>query len=111
MDTVVLCKCLISWLKFLNMFFILSKTVPHLVMPFTIIVLSLVSALFIKDRKWKKRLSVFGIVCLLFFSNRIIVDQVMKFWEIPPTPIALLPNKEKVGIVLTGVVKKEKNSS
>lgn len=77
-------------------------------MPFTIIVISLLAAIFIKDRKWKYRLSVFGIICLLFFSNRILVNRVMKLWEIPPTPIDQLVKKDKVGIVLTGVVKKEK---
>lgn len=90
------------------MFYLLSKTVPYLIMPLSIIIISLLVALFVKNRKWKHRLSLFAIVCLLFFSNQLIISNTIKLWEIPATPIDQLANTDKIGIVLTGVVKKEK---
>lgn len=90
------------------MFFILSKTIPYLLMPLTVIVAALVISLFLKNRNWKKRLRIFATVLLILCTNSFVINQVFKLWEIPPTPVEQLPASNKVGIVLTGVVKKEK---
>lgn len=90
------------------MFFVLSKTVPHLVMPLTLIVGSLIISFLTKSLIWKRRLRIFGLGLLILSSNPFINNQVFKLWELPPTPIAQLPASKTVGVVLTGVVKKEK---
>jgi len=77
-------------------------------MPLTLIVGSLVISYFLKSRPWKKRLQTFSIVILIICSNPYITNQVFKWWEIPPTPLKHLTSYRTVGIVLTGVVKKEK---
>lgn len=90
------------------MFFLLSKTLPYLFMPLTIIIGVLLFSLFLNNRKWKNRLQICAVGLLLICSNHFVADQVFKLWEVPPTPIGQLPNSRTVGIVLSGVVKKEK---
>lgn len=90
------------------MFFFLSKTLPYLFMPLTIILGTLIISLFLGNKKWKNRLQIFAVGLLLICSNNIVIDRVFKLWEIPPTPIEQLPDSRTVGIVLSGVVKKEK---
>ena len=77
-------------------------------MPLTLITGTLVISYFLKSRVWKKRLQVFSIGLLILCSNPFITNQVFKWWEIPPTPIEHPTSSRTVGIVLTGVVKKEK---
>ena len=90
------------------MFFFLSKTIPYLFMPLTVIIGLLFVSLFIKNKHWKKRLQVFAISVLIVCSNPVITNGVFKLWEIPPTPMEEISNSRKVGVVLSGVIKKEK---
>jgi uncharacterized SAM-binding protein YcdF (DUF218 family) len=84
------------------MFFILSKIFYFLIMPFTVIVLLMVLSVVIKNERWKKRLFWSSFCLLLFFSNDFIANEVLRAWEIPPTPFSEM-RKYKLGIVLTGV--------
>jgi len=90
------------------MFFILSKTIPYLLMPLTLIIGAMVISLFLRNQVWKKRLQISSISLLILCSNPIIINQVFKLWEIPPTSFKQITASRTVGIVLTGVVKKEK---
>lgn len=90
------------------MFFILSKTIPYLLMPLSLIVGLLFFSFLIKNLKWKRRLRILSLVLLIICSNSFLTNQVFKWWEIPPTPMDLQTSSQTVGIVLTGVVKKEK---
>jgi uncharacterized SAM-binding protein YcdF (DUF218 family) len=83
------------------MFFVLSKVLYYLVMPFTIVCACFVFTLLSKNAKWKKRSFVLGLAMLLFFSNDFIANEVMLAWEIEARPIASL-RKYKLGVVLTG---------
>jgi uncharacterized SAM-binding protein YcdF (DUF218 family) len=85
------------------MFFILSKTLNYLTMPLVIVVALMVTGFFIRNSRWKKRLlwSSFGL--LLFFSNDFIANEVMRWWELPPTRFADMTTPYRWGIVLTGV--------
>ncbi len=90
------------------MFFILSKTIPYLIMPLSLIVGFLFFSFIIKNLKWKRRLRIFSLVLLVICSNSLLTNMVFKWWEVPPTPMDLQTSSQTVGIVLTGVVKKEK---
>jgi len=87
------------------MFFILSKTVGYLARPLVAIVLLFISSIVIKNKKWKHKLFVIALASLLFCSNEFISNEVMRLWELPPTPFADIKNKYEVGILLTGVTK------
>ncbi len=90
------------------MFFFLSKTVPYLFMPLTLITGCLVISLFLRVNKWKKRLQILAVTLLVICSNPVITAKVFKLWEIPATPIEQLNSSRAVGVVLSGVIKKEK---
>ncbi|MEO1049529.1 MAG: YdcF family protein [Bacteroidota bacterium] len=91
------------------MFFVLSKILSFLIRPITIIVACFVASLIIKNEKRKKKLRLAGIILLLFFSNQFIVNEVLLFWEIPPTPIKEINRTYKTGIILTGVLNLKKH--
>ena len=84
------------------MFFFLSKTLSYLVAPITIISACLFASLLVKHKVWRKRLTLGGVILLLFFSNEFIANEFMKAWEVKAKPFADMRHY-KVGIVLTGV--------
>lgn len=84
------------------MFFIISKLLFFFINPFTWIVASLLLFFIIKNPKWKKRMKITSLVCLLFFSNTFIFLEFERMWEIPGTPIKNV-KKYEVGIVLGGM--------
>lgn len=83
------------------MFFILSKTLNFLVMPFTVIAILLLLSGVIRNNRWKKKLFWTGIVLLLFFSNDFISNEMMNLWEVKTKPFKEM-RPHKLGIVLTG---------
>jgi uncharacterized SAM-binding protein YcdF (DUF218 family) len=83
------------------MFFILSKVLVYLVMPFTIVCACFLFSWLVKNLKWKKRSFIAATVMLLFFSHDFIANEVMHAWEIEARPIASM-KKYKLAIVLTG---------
>lgn len=89
------------------MFFILSKILALFIQPITWVVACLSGALLSKSPIRKKRLSITGLVLLLFFSNQYLSSLVMIWWELPPVPMAGLDFYD-VGIVFTGVTKGSK---
>lgn len=87
------------------MFFILSKTVGYLAKPLVLIALLFILSWIIRNKKWKRRLLIAAIFSLFFCSNQFISNEVMKLWELPPTPYAEIKKQYEVGILLTGVTK------
>jgi uncharacterized SAM-binding protein YcdF (DUF218 family) len=87
------------------MFFILSKTLNYLMMPLVIVTLLFVASVILRKLKWKKRLFRFGLILLLLFSNEFIANELMKAWEIPPTPFTEVKKTYSWGILLSGVTK------
>jgi uncharacterized SAM-binding protein YcdF (DUF218 family) len=83
------------------MFFVLSKVLYFLVMPFTIVCACLLFSWLVKNQKWKKRSFVAGVAMLFFFSNDFLANEIMTAWEIEARPISALKTY-KLGIVLTG---------
>jgi uncharacterized SAM-binding protein YcdF (DUF218 family) len=85
------------------MFFFLSKTLNYLVMPLTIVCACLLLALILRNRIWKKRLAIAGLVLLFVFTNEFIANELMRSWEIEAKAYSSM-RKYKLGIVLTGAV-------
>jgi uncharacterized SAM-binding protein YcdF (DUF218 family) len=91
------------------MFFILSKTIGYLARPLVIIILFFLSSLIIRSKVWKRRLFITALASLLFCSNEFISNEVMRLWELPPTPFSEIKKTYEVGILLTGVTKSNFN--
>jgi len=87
------------------MFFILSKTIGLLAKPLVVISALFIVSLVLKNTIWKKRLFTAALIILLFCSNEFISNEVMRLWELPPTPFSEITKKYEVGILLTGVTK------
>ena len=83
------------------MFFILSKTLYFLIMPFTMVCILLLLSAIIKRQPWKKRFFLAGIILLLFFSNDFIANEIMLAWEIKTKAYSEM-RPHQLGIVLTG---------
>ncbi len=85
------------------MFFILSKTIHYLTMPFVVICICFLLSALLKKGKWKKRFFWIGFSCLFFFSNEFILNEVLKRWEVNPTPFSEIAVPYEWAVVLTGV--------
>ena len=83
------------------MFFILSKTITFLVLPFTVVIILLMLSAFWKNPRWKKRFFWSGMGLLFFFSNDFIANEFMRAWEIRTKAFEDMQPHE-LGIVLTG---------
>ncbi len=84
------------------MFFILSKVLTFLLLPYTQMVIWFLLGMFLKKTIWKKRFLWLGLIYLLFFSNQFIVNEALLIWEVPPTPLASMKHSYELGIVLGG---------
>jgi uncharacterized SAM-binding protein YcdF (DUF218 family) len=89
------------------MFFVLSKTVAYLVMPFVIICGLLISSAIVKRQALKKKLFIAGLSILLFCSNDFIANEAVLLWEVPITPFSKMTKNYDWAILLTGVTKFE----
>lgn len=83
------------------MFFILSKTIDFLAMPFTWVVAISIAAAFVRNQRWKQRLIWTAVAMLLFFSNNFLANEAMRSWEISTVPYDQM-QEHTLGIVLTG---------
>lgn len=90
------------------MFFVLSKTLNYLTMPFVVVCLCLLLSAFIKNPIWRKRLFWTGLGLLLFLSNDFIANEVMTLWEPKATPYKDIHKTYELGIILTGVTELER---
>lgn len=90
------------------MFFVLSKTLNYLAMPFVVTCLFFLLSVLIKKPLWKKRFFWAGFVLLFFFSNDFIVNEALLAWEPEPTAYKDIHRTYEWGIVLTGVTVSER---
>lgn len=70
-------------------------------MPIGILCLLLVCAIYTKNRVKSKKLVVAAFVFLYVFSNPILINELLLWWEIPPSSILAVKTHD-VGIILTG---------
>ena len=85
------------------MFFVLSKTLSYLTMPFVLVCLCFLLSGVLRKPVWKKRMFWIGFGLLLFFSNDFISNEMMRAWEPEATPYKDIRQTYEMGIVLTGV--------
>lgn len=90
------------------MFFILSKILFFLLIPFWWIVILLVVRALIRNAKWKKILGVLAIVISILFTNPYLYREANLSWQ--PTPVDQPTDKTyEAGILLGGMVGYDKN--
>lgn len=90
------------------MFFILSKTLNYLVMPFVVVCICFVLSVLVRNPLWRKRCFRTGFVLLFFFSNDFIANEMMMAWEPDTVAYKDIPKNYEWGIVLTGVTESER---
>ena len=89
------------------MFYILSKTVYYLAMPYTWITIALVMAHFWRNRPNRRRWCVIIAVGLFFItSNRFLANEALRAWEWDPMPINEVPNTQ-VAVLLGGMTNQD----
>jgi uncharacterized SAM-binding protein YcdF (DUF218 family) len=84
------------------MFFILSKILGYFIKPFNLILIFLLISLFIKNETWKTRVRWTSLVLFLFFSNGIILNELLMLWEKPAIEISQLDDEYEIAVVLGG---------
>jgi uncharacterized SAM-binding protein YcdF (DUF218 family) len=84
------------------MFFILSKTLHLLLMPFLWVLVLLLLAVFLKNRHRKRLCLISAVSILLVFSNPFLSNEAWRAWEVKPVPVKDIANFN-AAIILTGV--------
>jgi len=85
------------------MFFILSKLLTWLIMPFSQILILLLLWLFVKHKIWKRRSKIAFLSLFLFYTNPFLSWFALNTWEVPATPFSEITKNCDYGIVLGGV--------
>lgn len=83
------------------MFYIASKFLTFIIMPIGILSLLLVYAIYTKNHTKSKKLVVIAFIFLFVLSNPLLINELLLWWEIPPTSISAAKTHD-VGIILTG---------
>ncbi len=89
------------------MFFILSKLLLFLLIPFTWIMILLVCIYFVKSARLKRRLIILTISIAVIFSNPWLYKKVTLAWQTPSKTFSAQEQYE-VGILLTGMIQFDK---
>lgn len=74
-------------------------------MPLVIVSILLALSLILRNQKWKRKFFIFGLALLLLFTNEFIANELIKEWEIAPTPFKSIGKHYKYGILLSGVTR------
>jgi uncharacterized SAM-binding protein YcdF (DUF218 family) len=86
------------------MFFTISKILSYFLSPLFWILLLVFLALLLRKRRSGLRILVTTLILFCFFSNRFVVDEVVRAWEIPLVPASALEPSYDAAIVLGGSV-------
>jgi uncharacterized SAM-binding protein YcdF (DUF218 family) len=84
------------------MFFILSKTLHFLLMPYIWVLVLLLLALFFKSQKWRRTSLVSALVLLIVLSNPFLSNEAWRAWEVDAMPVKDVVDYD-VAVILTGV--------
>ena len=84
------------------MFFLLSKLLHLLLMPFLWVLLFLFLSLFLKKARHKRTFLLLALGILIVFSNPLLEKEAWRAWEVPATPVSKVRHYN-VAIILTGV--------
>lgn len=97
--------------KPLIMFYFLSKVLFYILMPISIILIGLFFTLFSKNQKVKKRGLITSISLIFLFGNGFLVNEALLWWEVAPISPATISQPFDVGIILTGGMISNKEST
>ena len=88
------------------MFFFFSKTITYFFSPAGWLVTALIIALFTKNDRLRRRLTVFALVVFWLFGNPFLVNELALWWEYPVQPdiAARTDSTERVAVLLTGAM-------
>lgn len=90
------------------MFFVLSKVLYFLLIPFWWIVLLLLLRLVVRNAKWKKNLGIMAVLIAVIFTNPYLHRKANLAWQ--PAPVDLPANRTyEAGILLGGMAGYDKN--
>ncbi|HTF82264.1 MAG TPA: hypothetical protein VL947_11075, partial [Cytophagales bacterium] len=70
------------------MFYVLSKTIFYILMPFTWVVVLLIYALFTSKPLRKRNALIASLLLLFIFNNSFLANKAMLWWEPAPIPYA-----------------------
>lgn len=84
------------------MFFIVSKILQFLIVPFHWVVGLMIYALFVKNRARKRKASILALGLLLFFTNSFLFNKMAQWWEVKTITADEIVRPYKVGILLGG---------
>jgi uncharacterized SAM-binding protein YcdF (DUF218 family) len=85
------------------MFFILSKVLSFLLSPFLWIMLGIAYAVFTKKQLRRKWMIISLFIITYFLANSFLLEEVVRKWETPITPIDQIGKAYDIGIVLGGM--------
>lgn len=88
------------------MYFILSKLLIYFLHPFLWMVILLLAAYFIKNKKYQQRTFLTALLLLFVFSNGALLNQFTKYWDIAPDP-AKTTGTYNCAIILGGYVSED----
>ncbi len=88
-----------------HLFFYASKILEFLLSPLSWIVILLLLAVFIKNKRKSQRCFKWSVALLLLFSNPFIINLVMHQWEVPATKIDSLSQTYDAAIMMGGAIR------
>ncbi len=88
------------------MFYIVSKFFTFLVMPAGILCFLLAYASYTKNRTKSKKLVISAFIFFYIFTNPFLINELLLWWEVPPTSISAVKPHD-IGIILTGGTTKD----
>lgn len=98
----MLAYCFGFHIKLRAMFFILSKTLHFVLMPFIWVLVLILLSLFLRSIKWRRISLVAALAILFVFSNPFLANEAWRAWEVKATPIQELEHYD-VAVILSGV--------
>ena len=93
------------------MFYFLSKILFYIFMPLSLILIGLFVAIFSKNVRIKKLGLRISLGLIFLFGNGFLVNEALLWWEVPPISPDAIAQPYDVGIILTGEMITNKQSS
>jgi uncharacterized SAM-binding protein YcdF (DUF218 family) len=93
------------------MFYLLSKILFYVFMPIPLVVIAILFSIFSKNPKRKKRALWAALALIMVFGNGFLANEAMIQWEVPATDPVTISEPFDVGIILTGGMILNKESS
>ena len=93
------------------MFYFLSKVLFYIFMPLSLIMIGLFLSIFSKNPKVKRLSLRISLGLIFLFGNGFLVNEAMLWWEVPPVSLNDISQPYDVGIILTGGMITNKQSS